>query len=334
GLGAVKGVGHGACDAIVQARRAGPFADLLDFCKRVESGKLNRRALEALASAGALDRLGKNRASLMLQLPEVLRATDQLAREREAGQVSLFGGGDAGPALHIELKETDEFPLGQLLAGERETLGHYLSGHPFDPYRDELLDLVGHDLGALEKIWESRPESARSGWRPELDTVVAGQVVALRKKGDSQMFVQLEDGHGRLECAFFSETYTEFAPLLTRDRLLVIKGGLREDAFSGGFALKVERCWDYSQICAEQARRLLLRLDLRVPGTLLRVEALLDRHRPGGARIRLDLLLPGTAGMLDLPSGGSVRVDPELPGLLRADPGVRAVKLVLGRPWG
>src|SRR5690606_32991275 len=116
GLGAVKGVGHGACDAIVQARRAGPFADLLDFCKRVESGKLNRRALEALASAGALDRLGKNRASLMLQLPEVLRATDQLAREREAGQVSLFGGGDTGPALRIELKETDEFPLGQLLA--------------------------------------------------------------------------------------------------------------------------------------------------------------------------------------------------------------------------
>lgn len=334
GLGAVKGVGYGACDAIVQARRAGPFADLLDFCKRVESGKLNRRALEALASAGALDRLGRNRASLMLQLPEVVRATDQLAREREAGQVSLFGGGEAGPALHIELKETDEFPLGQLLAGERETLGHYLSGHPFDPYRDELLDLVGHDLGALEKIWESRPESARSGWRPELDTVVAGQVVALRKKGDSQMFVQLEDGHGRLECAFFSETYTDFAPLLTRDRLLVIKGGLREDAFSGGFALKVERCWDYSQICAEQARRMSLRLDLRVPGTLQRVEALLARHRPGGARIRLDLLLPGTAGMLDLPGSGSVRMDPELPGLLRADPGVRAVKLVLGRPWG
>src|SRR5690606_8148429 len=77
GLGAVKGVGFGACDAIVQARRAGPFADLLDFCKRVEGGKLNRRALEALTSAGALDKLGRNRASLMLQLPEVVRATDQ-----------------------------------------------------------------------------------------------------------------------------------------------------------------------------------------------------------------------------------------------------------------
>src|SRR5690606_31264068 len=115
--------------------------------------------------------------------------------------------------------------------------------------RDELHSLTGHDLGDLEKIWENRPESARSGWRPELETVVAGQVVGLRKKGDSQMFVQIEDGRGRLEVAFFSETYGDYATLLTRDRLLVIQGGLREDAFSGGFALRAARCWDYEQIC-------------------------------------------------------------------------------------
>ena len=111
------------------------------------------------------------------------------------------------------------------------------------------------------------------------------------------MFVQIEDGNGRLEVAFFSETYTDFAPLLTRDRLLVIKGGLREDAFSGGFALKAERCWDYNQVCADYAKRLSLRLDLQVPGTWQRVDALLTRHRPGGARVRLDLLLPAAAGM-------------------------------------
>ncbi|MBZ4040442.1 DNA polymerase III subunit alpha [Novilysobacter selenitireducens] len=334
GLGAVKGVGRGACEAIVEARRAGPFGDLLEFCKRVDSGKLNRRALEALTQAGALDKLGKNRASLMLQLPEVLRATDQLARERAAGQVSLFGGGEAAaPALHIDLPETDEYPLGQLLNGERETLGHYLSGHPFDPYRDELHALTGHDLGDLEKIWATRPDSARGGWRPEVETVVAGQVVALRKKGDSQMFVQIEDGRGRLECAFFGETYGEFAALLSRDRLLVIQGGLREDAFSGGFALKANRCWDYSQICAQHAKRLSLRLDLRVPGIWDRVDALLSKHRPGGTPIRLDLLRNGAAGMLDLNGTSSVRVDAELMGTLRAVPGVKAVKLALGRPW-
>lgn len=334
GLGAVKGVGRGACEAIVDARRAGPFDDLLDFCKRVDSGKLNRRALEALTQAGALDRLGKNRASLMLQLPEVLKATDQLARERDAGQVSLFGGFEAAaPALHLDLSEADEWPLAQLLAGERETLGHYLSGHPFDPYRDELRGLVGNDLGELDRIWENRPESARSGWRPELEVVVAGQVVGLRKKGDSQMFVQIEDGRGRLECAFFAETYSEFASMLARDRLLVVQGGLREDAFSGGFALRAQRCWDYSQVCAKHAQRLSMRLDLRVPGTWQRVDALLAKNRPGQTPIRLDLLRTGAAGMLDLNGSQSVRVDADLVGTLRAQPGVRAVKLTLTKPW-
>jgi DNA polymerase-3 subunit alpha len=335
GIGAVKGVGRGACEAIVEARRAGEFSDLLDFCKRVDSSKLNKRALEALIQAGALDKLGRNRASLMLQMPEVVKATEQLAREREAGQNSLFGGGmeSAAPALHIELRETDEWPLVQLLGGERDTLGHYLSGHPFDPYRDELRALVGHDLGDLERIWESRPESARSGWRPELETVVAGQVVGLRKKGDSQMFVQIEDGRGRLECAFFAETYNEFAQLIARDRLLIVQGGLREDAFSGGFALKAQRCWDYSQLCAKHAQRLSLRLDLRVPGTWSRVDALLAKHRPGSTPLRLDLLREGVAGMLDLNGSQSIRVDADLPGALRSQPGVRTVKLAFSRPW-
>ena len=334
GLGAVKGVGRGACEAIVEARRAGPFVDLLDFCKRVDNGKLNRRALEALTQAGALDKLGLNRASLMLQLPEVLKATDQLAREREAGQVSLFGGGDAAaPALKLDMPETVEWPLSQLLGGERDTLGHYLSGHPFDPYREELQGLVGHDLGDLDRIWESRPDSARGGWRPELDTIVAGQVVAMRKKGDSQMFVQIEDGRGRLECAFFGETYGEFAALIARDRLLVIQGGLREDAFSGGFALKVQRCWDYAQVCERHAQRLSLRLDLRVPGTWQRVDALLARNRPGRTPLRLDLLRDGAAGMLDLDPSQMVRVDPDLVGALKALPGVRTVKLSLAKPW-
>ncbi|MGJ7903377.1 DNA polymerase III subunit alpha [Lysobacter sp. 1R34A] len=334
GLGAVKGVGRGVCEAIVEARRAGPFDDLLDFCKRVDTGKLNRRALEALAHAGALDGLGRNRATLMLQLPEVLKATDQLAKERAAGQVSLFGGFEAAaPALHLDLPQADEWPLAQILHGERETLGHYLSGHPFDPYRDELRSLVGTDLGELEGIWEKRPESARSGWRPELEVIVAGQVVGLRKKGDSQMFVQIEDGRGRLECAFFAETYSEFASMLARDRLLVVQGGLREDAFSGGFALRAARCWDYAQVCSRHAQRLSMRLDLRVPGTWQRVDALLAKQRPGPTPIRLDLLRDGAAGMLDLNGAQSVRVDADLVGILRAQPGVKAVKLTLSKPW-
>ena len=328
GLGAIKGVGRGACEAISTERAdGGAFRDLLDFCKRVDSSKLNRRALEALVNAGALDALGKNRASLMLQLPEVVKATDQLTKEREAGQVSLFGGGDTAPALEVVLSEVDEWPLSQKLAGERETLGHYLSGHPLDPWRDDLRSLVGSDLGELDKLWSSAPQGEKKGWRPEVSVVIAGQVVALRKKGDSQIFVQLEDGRGRIECSVFSEAYTQLAPLLTRDRILVIQGGLREDEFSGGFSMRVRHCWDYAQLCSSHAQRLSLRLDMRVPGIWDRVDNLLAKHRPGGTPLRLDLLLKSgdrsVAGVLDLNGPKSVRVDTELLDALRAQPGVR-----------
>ncbi|WP_368564539.1 DNA polymerase III subunit alpha [Pseudoxanthomonas sp. UTMC 1351] len=338
GLGAIKGVGQGACEAIAaERRRGGAFTDLLDFCKRVDSSKLNRRAMEALINAGAVDALGRNRASLMLQMPEVMKATDQLAKERAAGQNSLFGGGDAAPALEVVLPESDEWPLSQKLNGERETLGHYLSGHPLDPYREDLRALVGSDLGELDRIWSSQPQGEKKGWRPEVNAVLAGQVVGVRRKGDSQMFVQLEDGRGRIECSVFSDSMAEFGPLLTRDRILIVKGGLREDEFSGGFSLRIRQCWDYAQLCANHAQRLSLRLDLRVPGLWERVDALLARHRPGGTPLRLDLLMESgktrTAGMLDLNGSKAVRVDTELLDALRAQPGVRAVKLSLARPW-
>ncbi|MFZ2754795.1 MAG: DNA polymerase III subunit alpha, partial [Lysobacteraceae bacterium] len=349
GLGAVKGVGRGACDAIAEERhRGGAYADLLDFCKRVDSSKLNRRTLEALVSAGALDALGGNRPSLLLQLPEVLKATEQLARERDAGQVSLFGSfAEAAPELKLELPQTSDWPLSQKLAGERETLGHYLSGHPLDPYREELNALVGTDLGKLDQLWEgtqsSRGRGQRAGgdadgggrqWRAEATVILAGQVVGMRKRGDSQAFVHLEDGRGRIECAFFAEAFFEYQTLLTRDRILVVEGGLREDEFSGGFSLRARRCWDYRQICALHAQRLSLRLDLREPGLMQRIEGLLAQHRPGPTPLRYDLLLPqGSAGTLDLNGAQSVRVEADLPSGLRALPGVRTVKVAMSKPW-
>ena len=339
GLGAIKGVGRGLCEAIVAEReRGGPFADLLDFCRRVDSTKLNRRALEAMIQAGALDALGRNRATLMLQLPEVMKATDQLAKERAAGQVSLFGmAEDAGPALALDLPQAEEWPLRQRLDGERDTLGHYLSGHPFDPYRDEVRQLVGADLGELDRLWAAGSAGEKRGWRPEVQVVVAGLVTGVRRKGDSQLFVMLEDGRGRLECSVFSDSAPEFSSLLVRDRVLVVQGGLREDEFSGGFSLRLRQCWDYEQLCAQYAQRLSLRLDLRDPEAWPRVDAVLARHRPGPTPLRLHVQVgrrgQGATGVLDLNGSNSVRVAPPLLDALRAQPGVRAVKVAIGKPW-
>jgi DNA polymerase-3 subunit alpha len=337
GLGAVKGVGRGACEAIAHARDAGgSYRDLLDFCQRVDAGGLNKRALEALVLAGAMDALARNRASLVLQLPEALKASEQLTRERDAGQNSLFGGLDNAtadmPALHIDLPEVDDWPLAQKLQGERDTLGHYLSGHPMDPHREELQRLVGVDLGQLDAIWANRPKEARVGWRPELSVVLVGQVVGMRKRGDSQAFVYLEDGRGRIECAFFGEQWQEFGALLTRDRLLVVEGGLREDEFSGGFSLKAKRAWDYIHLCSQQAQRLSIRLDLRKPGALQQFERLLQTHA-GTTPLLIEVTTGNGVGQLSINGGRGLRVDAALPGLLRSMPGVQAVNLHLGKPW-
>jgi DNA polymerase-3 subunit alpha len=333
GIGAVKGVGRGVCEAIVAAREAGgPFTDLLDFCKRVQAAGLNRRTLEALVHAGALDALAPNRASLMLQLPEALKATEQIARNRDAGMVDMFGNAAGAPDIHVVLPTCEEWPLAQKLQGERDTLGHYLSGHPMDPYREELRKLVGHDLASLDALWEGRPQDARSGWRPEMTAVVAGQVVGLRKRGDSQAFVQLEDGRGRIECAFFGEQWQEFAPLLTRDRLLVVEGGLREDEFSGGFALRAKRAWDYLQLSSRQAQRLSVRLDLRAPGALEQFERVLQAH-PGDVPVLIEATTAAGVGRLAINGGRGLRMEAGLPDLLRSLPGVAAVSVQLARPW-
>ena len=329
GLGAVKGVGRGACEAIADSRRSqGPFRDLLDFCQRVDSSKLNRRVLEALVHAGALDGLGANRASLMLQLPEVMKATEQLARERDAGQSSLFGGGGALPEIRIELPVAPDWSLEQKLIGERETLGHFLSGHPLDPWQGELAALVGYSLGDLERVYADKKNN-----RGEAQVVLAGLVTAVRRRGDNQAFVQIEDTRGRLECAFFSDAFSQFAPLLSRDRIIIVEGGLREDSFNGGFSLRARQCWDFRTLCAQYGRRLSLTADLRESGTWERLQQAMAGFRPGGTPLRLDLVTRDSRGVLDLNGAGSVRSDAELISNLRALPGISQVSLSLHRPW-
>jgi DNA polymerase-3 subunit alpha len=329
GLGAVKGVGRGACEAMVEARRTGgPFRDLLDFCQRVDSARLNKRVLEALVYSGALDALGANRASLMLQLPEAMRASEQLAREREAGQASLFGGGAAAPEMPIELPDGPDWAREKKLAGERETLGHFLSGHPLDPWSAELQALVGTNLGDLDKLFAERRNN-----RGEAPVVLAGLVTMVRRRGDNQAFVQLEDTRGRVECAFFSEAFNEYAPLLSRDRIVVVEGNLREDAFNGGYSLRARQCWDFRSLCAQYGRRLALTVDLRQAGTWERLQQLMAGFRPGGTPLRIDLVTGGTRGSIDLNGAQSLRTDVELISSLRALPGISQVTLALHRPW-
>jgi DNA polymerase-3 subunit alpha len=314
----------------VEARRdGGEYRDLLDFCQRVDSTRLNKRVLEALVQSGALDALGANRASLMVQLPEAMRASEQVAREREAGQASLFGGGDVSASvIRIDLPLVADWPLEQKLVGERETLGHFLSGHPLDPWAVELQALVGTHLGELEKLHSDRRNN-----RGEAPVVLAGLVTAVRRRGDNQAFVQLEDTRGRVECAFFSDAFNEFGQLLSRDRIVVVEGSLREDAFNGGYSLRARQGWDFRTLLAQYGRRLALTVDLRQGGTWERLQQLMAAFRPGGTPLRIDLLTAGTRGSIELNGAASLRTDAELISSLRALPGISQVSLSLHRPW-
>jgi DNA polymerase III subunit alpha len=111
-----------------------------------------------------------------------------------------------------------------------------------------------------------------------------------------------------------------------------VAGGLREDEFSGGFALRARRCWDYAQLCAQHAERLSVRLDLREPGSLERFRDVLERHA-GATPLLLEAITETAVGQLQINGGQGVRVDADLPGLLRSLPGVRTVRLALARPW-
>ena len=155
GLGAIKGVGGAALDGIIEEREAnGPFKDLYDFCKRNDTRKVNRRVMEALIKAGALDALGSNRASLMASLNNAMQLADQHHADEKAGQNDLFGGDSAAPEQQttVHVVEVDDWEDEQRLFNEKETLGLYLTGHPIDKYEAELRQFTDCSLADVAGI--------------------------------------------------------------------------------------------------------------------------------------------------------------------------------------
>ena len=334
GLGAIKGVGQGACEAIAEERRkGGAYKDLPDFCRRVDSSKLNRRVLEALILSGALDALAPNRASLMLQLPDAMKAAEQHLRDRQSGQNDMFGSimGAAAPVVQVDLPTAPEWPLEQKLQGERETLGHYLSGHPTDPWREELAQLATCPLGEIADRYQPprpRKNDGDDGNRfrrgPDTPWTVAGMVTAVRKRGDSDAFVRLEDGTGVIEVSFFGELYQQVAPLLTRDELLVVEGGLRIDDFSGGgFQVRARSAYTLGDACRRFARLLRVKVNGISPDFIPQFRQALAGHRGG----RASVVLSGYHNALaqadfELGEDWQVNAIPELLRAVRGMPGV------------
>jgi DNA polymerase-3 subunit alpha len=221
GLAAVKGVGEGAVRAILSARdEGGAFADLFDLARRVDTKNVNRKVLEALVKCGAFDTLPGNRAQLLDAIDSALEIANRATRDRESGQVSLFGEiQDAAPALTPTFKIMAPPSSLEALAWEKETLGIFISGHPLSDVADALVR-----AGAT-------PVKDLRGFDDDARVSVAGLVTSVRRtmtKSQSQMLIAMvEDMTGSIECVVFPKQYAALQHFFVEDAIVVMQGSLR-----------------------------------------------------------------------------------------------------------
>ncbi|AUT44442.1 DNA polymerase III subunit alpha [Aeromonas caviae] len=304
GIGAVKGVGEGPIEAILDARdRDGPFRDLFDFCNRVDIKKLNKRVMEKLILSGAMDRLGPHRAALMATLEEAMRAAEQHAKAQAVGQVDMFG------VLTEEIDDVKKafanvphWPDKVWLEGERETLGLYLTGHPINQYSSELRRYTSGRLCDLH------PTSR------DTVTTAAGLVIAARsmvtKRGNKMGIFTLDDRSGRLDVTLFSEALEKYEELMQKDRILVVSGQVSFDDFSGGLKMSARELLDINDARERFARAIRISLDeQRIDERFFpRLCEILEPARAGVCPVQVNYRRPGSRVRLTL--GTEWRVTP------------------------
>ncbi len=308
GVGAIKGVGQAAIESMMEERdRNGLFRDLFDFCRRVDTRRFNRRALEAMIRAGALDGLGPNRAAMMASLTRALQAAEQYSRDLAAGQSDLFGASSSGAEPQQSPQgflQVGEWPEEQRLSGEKETLGLYLTGHPIERYEQELSQFT------TERLAELRPSRSRT-------VTVAGLVTAMRtinSKRGRMAIITLDDRTARLEAAVYSDIYQHYRDLLVKDRLLVVEGEVAVDDYTGGQSMSVQKVYDMDQARAVFAKRVLITVAKASPsnGFAHALKLILEPYREGHTPVVIEYRSPEASARLRLGDGWRVRPTDEL----------------------
>ncbi|WES87004.1 DNA polymerase III subunit alpha [Dickeya fangzhongdai] len=284
GIGAIKGVGEGPIEAIIEARNNdGYFRDLFDLCARTDIKKLNRRVLEKLIMSGAFDRLGPHRAALMNSLADAMKSAEQHAKAEAIGQADMFGVlAETPEQVEQSYSTVPPWPEQVVLDGERETLGLYLTGHPINQYLKEIERYAGG-----VRLKDMHPTE-----RGKMTTVV-GLVLAARvmvtKRGNRIGVCTLDDRSGRLEVMLFTDALEKYQHLLEQDRILIASGQVSFDDFSGGLKMTVRELMDISEAREKYARGLAISLtDRQIDDQLLnRLRQSLEPHRSGTIPVHL-----------------------------------------------
>ncbi|WP_434356501.1 DNA polymerase III subunit alpha [Parasalinivibrio latis] len=283
GIGAIKGVGEAPIEHIIAAReKGGYFKDLFDFCSRIDTKKVNKRVLEKLIMAGALDRLGPHRAAIMASVDDAMRAASQHHQAESFGQTDMFGVLTEAPEeVETKYAQVAPWPDKVWLEGERETLGLYLTGHPINAYSKELKHYT---------TW--RLEDAQPTKRDQVATV-SGLVIAARvmttKRGNRIGIMTLDDRSGRMEVMLFSDALDKYIDFIEKDKIVVVSGQVSFDDFNGGLKMTAREVFDLSQAREKYLRGLAISVtDRQIDGQFFdRFTRILEPYRAGIVPINL-----------------------------------------------
>jgi DNA polymerase-3 subunit alpha len=295
GLAAVKNVGDGAIDAIIEAREAGgPFTSLFDFCQRVNLKVVNRRVVESLIKCGAFATTRETRAQMMACLDDYLEAAQKRQRDREDGQTSLFDDMEDAvqPMLRPRGPVLPEWEESQLLACEKEVVGFYITGHPLARSARQLRLYTTANTQTLGEF--------RDGEKVSLGGMVFKTRLQTTRKGDRMAFVTLEDVLGQVEAIVFPEVYKEYSTTLETDQPVLVRGIVDWDEDSAKIIA------DRIVLLAEASGRLTPQVHICVQtfgltrDLLSQLRSILEAS-PGASSVYLHLLFPDAHEVVLLP---------------------------------
>ncbi|MBZ5582122.1 MAG: DNA polymerase III subunit alpha [Acidobacteriia bacterium] len=326
GLGAVKNLGQSAVEAIGRARaEVGRFRSLYEFCEKVDLGSVNRRMIESLVRAGAMDSLEGTRSQKMAVVEGAMEGGQRAWRDRESGQVGLFGEMMGAEEHHsAALPNVPDWTDKEKLAGEKELLGFWVTGHPLDRYADKIPELATHDSGTLEGL--------QKGAEVSLCGVLTNIARKRNKEGKPWASMVVEDRSGSVEALLFASSYERLAPQVVDDEAVLIRGlALPED--SGATKISVQEIVPMDNARVDLPSVISIRVWLGRNGESAagRAEALEEifRRKPGATQVRLRLeMARDFSVLLDVPS--RVRPDKEFKALVEQVCGTDCIEKVAG----
>ena len=224
GLLAVRNIGEGLVESLLKEREKGEFKSVYDFCDRLYGNELNRRAVESLIKCGAFDGFGNTRRQLLQNIEQLMRHIESGKKYSMGGQLDLFSMGEGETKSdQFMMPYATEMPMFELLAGEKEVTGMYISGHPLNDY-----DIACSEKGLAKSFNLNDPEKNRKldGGRVSVVAMVVKVKKKATKSEQTMAFAEIEDIYGSLEALFFPNAYNEFSHMLTAGSVYKFSGRL------------------------------------------------------------------------------------------------------------